>query len=65
MLTLLYYLLTCISLLPLSIIGKLTEEWEQLDNKVRFIMDVISGKLVVSNRKKMDLFNDLKKLGMS
>lgn len=42
---------------------KLTEEWEQLDNKVRFIMSVINGSLVVSNRKKVELFNNLKQMG--
>ena len=42
---------------------KLTEEWEKLDNKMRFILAVIQDDLVVSNRKKHDLMMDLKKQG--
>jgi DNA topoisomerase-2 len=42
---------------------KLTEEWEKLDNKMRFIMEVIEGTLVVSNRKKADLLQDLSSRG--
>eukprot|EP01041_Mallomonas_annulata_P004201 gene4201-8354_t len=45
------------------LVAKLTEEWDRLDNKVRFILMVISGELVVSNRKKNDLFQDLKRFG--
>lgn len=29
-------------------LGKLTSEWEIIDNKVRFILMVIDGKLVVN-----------------
>lgn len=45
------------------LIRKLTEEWEILDNKVRFILAVVHGKLVVSNRKKSDLLKELKDQG--
>lgn len=43
------------------LLNKLTNEWEKLDNKVRFIQAVIQGSLVVSNRKKNELLLDLKK----
>ncbi|CAE7424251.1 TOP2, partial [Symbiodinium microadriaticum] len=39
--------------------SKLSEEWEKLDNKVRFILAVIHGELVVSNRKKADILAEL------
>lgn len=39
---------------------QLTTEWEKLDNKVRFILEIIKGTLVVSNRKKVDILKDLK-----
>jgi len=42
---------------------KLTEEWEKLDNKMRFVLAVIKGDLIVANRKKQDLMIDLKKQG--
>lgn len=44
-----------------QLLSKLTEEWEKLDNKVRFILAVIHGELVVSNRRKSDIIDDLKK----
>jgi DNA topoisomerase-2 len=47
----------------IHLLGKLTEEWEKLDNKVRFILAVIDGKLKVSNRKKNDILADLNKQG--
>jgi DNA topoisomerase-2 len=47
----------------LHLLGKLTEEWEKLDNKVRFILAVIAGKLVVSNRKKIELLGELRSTG--
>jgi len=47
----------------LFLVSKITEEWEKLDNKVRFIMAVIDNKLKVSNRKKKDILNDLVKQG--
>lgn len=42
---------------------QLTTEWEKLENKVRFITEIIEGKLVVSNRKKPDLLKELNKRG--
>ena len=42
---------------------KLTAEWDKLDNRVRFVTAVISGELVVANRKKRDLEEDLRKRG--
>ena len=36
-----------------------------LDNKVRFILMVVNGELVVSNRKKADLIADLEKHGFA
>ena len=38
---------------------KLTEEYERLDNKARFVAMVVSGELRVGNRKKKDLLQDL------
>lgn len=38
---------------------QLTQEWEKLNNKVRFITEIISGKFVVQNRKKADILKDL------
>ncbi len=43
---------------------KLKEEWERLDNKVKFITNVCNGSLVVSNRKKNDLLTELKIKGV-
>ena len=43
--------------------AKLTEEWEKLDNKVRFILAVVHGELVVSNRKKADILAELRDEG--
>ena len=45
------------------LVAKLKNELEKLDNKVRFIQSVISGKLIISNRKKADLLNELKSSG--
>ena len=45
------------------LLAKLTEEWEKLDNKVRFILAVVENKLKVSNRKKAELLSELSKLG--
>jgi DNA topoisomerase II len=42
---------------------KLTEDWERLDNKMKFLLAVINGEIAVSNRKKVDLLNDLKVKG--
>ena len=40
---------------------RLSREWTKLENKVRFITEIINGSLVVSNRKKADLLSILKK----
>jgi len=45
------------------LLSRMTEEWEKLDNKTRFILAVIDNKLVVSNRKKHELLADLAKKG--
>ena len=45
------------------LIKRLTEEWDKLDNKVRFILAVVSGDLVVSNRKKTELLIELQRKG--
>eukprot|EP01033_Poteriospumella_lacustris_P010996 gene10996-7824_t len=46
------------------LLGKLTNEWDKLDNKVRFLLAVIRGDIVVANRKKTELLNDLKRQGL-
>lgn len=35
----------------------------KLENRVRFVTEIIEGKLIVQNRKKVDLIQDLKKRG--
>ena len=42
---------------------KLSEEWEKLENKMRFILAVIHGEIVVSNRKKSDILRELQEEG--
>lgn len=42
---------------------KLTAEWDKLDNRVKFVTAVIGGELVVANRKKRDLEEELRKRG--
>ena len=44
-------------------LDQLTMEWTKLDNKVRFVKEIISGDLVVQNKKKKDLMSELKKRG--
>ncbi|QDZ25819.1 DNA topoisomerase II [Chloropicon primus] len=39
------------------------EQMKRLDNKVRFILMVVNGELVISNRKKADIESDLDNLG--
>lgn len=41
------------------LVKKIEKDWKILENKVRFILAVIKGDLVVSNRKKKDLLKDL------
>ena len=43
--------------------NKLSDELEKLENRVRFVRAVISGEIVVSNRKKLDLLMELKAAG--
>jgi DNA topoisomerase-2 len=38
---------------------QLTQEWTRLDNKVRFITEIIQGKLVVQNKKKAEILAEL------
>lgn len=40
-------------------VNQLTQEYEKLDNKVRFIQDIIGGKLTVHNRRKAELLREL------
>jgi len=47
------------------LLQKLGEEYEKLDNKVRFILAVIEGDVVVSNRKKNDILTDLRAKGFT
>lgn len=42
---------------------KLSDDWEKLENKMRFILAVIHGELVVSNRKKTDILKELETEG--
>ncbi|KAK9767393.1 DNA topoisomerase 2 [Basidiobolus ranarum] len=42
---------------------QLTQEWTKLDNRVRFVLEIIEGTLIVQNRKKVDLLKDLKSHG--
>ncbi len=42
---------------------QLTQEWTKLDNKVRFITEIIQGKLIVQNRKKAEIMDDLRRRG--
>jgi DNA topoisomerase II len=42
---------------------KLSDDWEKLENKMRFILAVIHGELVVSNRKKSDILSELQTEG--
>ncbi|EGD72949.1 DNA topoisomerase II, variant [Salpingoeca rosetta] len=43
----------------------MTSEYKKMDNKVRFILDVISGSLVISNRKKADILQELRAKGFA
>jgi DNA topoisomerase-2 len=42
---------------------KLTAKLDKLENRVRFVTEIIDGKLKVQNRKKVDIVQDLKKRG--
>ncbi|KAJ3107884.1 DNA topoisomerase 2 [Phlyctochytrium planicorne] len=43
-----------------SMLNKLMAEYQKLDNKVRFIMEIIKGTLIVQNRKKADIVKELR-----
>jgi len=43
----------------------LSQEWSKLDNKVRFVLAIVEGKLSVHNRKKADIIEDLKLRGFT
>lgn len=43
-----------------QMLAQLTHELTRCENKVRFVKEIISGTLIVSNRKKTDLLADLK-----
>jgi len=45
------------------IVDQIGKDLKVLDNKMRFIKEVIEKTLVVANRKKQDLFNELRKKG--
>jgi DNA topoisomerase-2 len=45
------------------LLNQLTIELSRLENKVRFVTEIIAGKLIVQNRKKVDLIQDLKSRG--
>lgn len=45
------------------LLQKLRREQNMLSNKARFVEEVCSGELVVSNRKKVELLNDLQERG--
>ena len=40
----------------------MTADWTKLDNKMRFVTAVVTGKLKISNRKKADLVAQLRKV---
>lgn len=42
---------------------KITSDYKKMDNKVRFILEVISGAVVINNRKKVDVLEDLRAKG--
>lgn len=46
-----------------ALVKKLEAEQKMLSNKARFVEEVCSGKLVVSNRKRKDILADLQKRG--
>lgn len=46
-------------------LGNLEQLLLVLDNKVRFILGVVNGEIVVSNRKKADLLMELKRKGFT
>lgn len=47
------------------LLDNLELELSKLDNKVRFILGVVKGEIIVSNRKRADLFLELKQKGFT
>lgn len=47
------------------LLDNLQTELLKLDNKVRFILGVVEGTIIVSNRKRADLFMELKEKGFT
>lgn len=45
------------------LLDQLTLDWTRLENKVRFVTEIIDGKLVVQNKKKSNLVGELKDRG--
>jgi len=45
------------------LMAKLTRETQMLSNKVRFILAVVDGELIINKKKKAELVNELKKKG--
>lgn len=54
-----------IDLMQKVLLDNLEVELLKLDNKVRFILGVVEGKIIVSNRKRADLFIELKEKGFT
>uniref|UniRef100_A0A7N0TUR6 DNA topoisomerase 2 n=1 Tax=Kalanchoe fedtschenkoi TaxID=63787 RepID=A0A7N0TUR6_KALFE len=46
-------------------LGNLESELLKLDNRVRFILNVVEGKIIVNNRKRAELFLELKQKGFT
>jgi DNA topoisomerase-2 len=44
---------------------QLNQEWSRLDNRCRFITEIVNGTLTVHKRKKVDIVSDLRKRGYS
>lgn len=42
---------------------QLTQEWTRLDNRVRFVQEIVEGKLIVQNKKRADIIKDLTQRG--
>jgi len=40
---------------------QLTNDWTKLDNRVRFVIEIIEGKLIVQNRKRNEIIEELKR----
>ncbi|XP_022152632.1 DNA topoisomerase 2 isoform X2 [Momordica charantia] len=49
----------------MNLLENLERELLQLENKVRFILAVVNGEIVVSNRRRVDLFHELQAKGFT